>query len=127
MRKFFTLFCCLFSLLASTQGTLEFNQVKLITGNETVPTGKVWKVTSFIPTDVYRSDYSPAPRTYVLGINGTNRNIGHSGIGDANSRYSSVMTFIPLPLWLPEGTSINPSVSGSYLYGVNVIEFNVVP
>lgn len=36
--------CCGISL--SAQGTLQFNQVKLVTTQETVPAGKVWKVES---------------------------------------------------------------------------------
>ncbi|NBN99205.1 MAG: hypothetical protein EBV19_08240, partial [Flavobacteriia bacterium] len=30
------------------QGNLQFNQVKLVTNQETVPVGKVWKVESVI-------------------------------------------------------------------------------
>lgn len=119
-----TLLC---SAYGFAQGSLQFSQAKLVTALETVPTGKVWKVLSFLPTQVYRSDYSPAPRIYTVTINGVNRDIGFSGIGDANSKYSDGMSFVDLPLWLPESTTLNPVVSGGYIWAANVIEFNIIP
>jgi len=112
------------------QGNLQFNQVKLITGLETVPDGKVWKVEAFLPTEVWRVVSSTVnPRIYICGINGTDRQVGHSG--GTNNSTSSVggmpVSFIELPLWLPEGSTLNPTVSNSFLWGVSVIEFNVIP
>lgn len=127
MKHIFLTAFLLLAAWAGAQGTLQFSQARIVTGLETVPSGKVWKVQSFLPTEVYRSDFSPAPRIYQAAINGTNRNVGTSGIGDANSKYSDGMSFIPLPLWLPAGTTFNPAVSGGYLWGANVLEFTIVP
>jgi hypothetical protein len=54
MRNLFSIF--LFSFLLSipvySQGTLQFNQALIITNqNQTVPAGKVWKITSVYGTD----------------------------------------------------------------------------
>ena len=116
-----------FAIGLNAQGNLQFNQAKLVTGLETVPAGKVWKVESFLPTSVYRADFSPNPRIYLCAFDGITREVGHSGIGDLNARYSSVVTFIDTPLWLSAGTTINPTVSSSFLWGVNVLEFNILP
>jgi len=39
-------FISLFGLMSYAQGNLQFNQIKVVTDEETVPTGKVWKVVS---------------------------------------------------------------------------------
>ncbi len=47
MKFYFLVAFALLALSAGAQGTLQFNQVKLVSSTlETVPTGKVWKVTA---------------------------------------------------------------------------------
>ena len=37
-----------FASMSFSQGNLQFNQVKLVSAEETVPAGKVWKVENVI-------------------------------------------------------------------------------
>lgn len=87
---------------------LTFSQVLIvdITNEVIVPDGKVWKVVSVLHTSSY-SNYAR-----VININGGSVQL----INALNSE-----TPYALPLWLPSGTSIS---IGSYLYRLNIIEFN---
>jgi len=126
MRTILSIAFLFVALAGWTQNNLQFSQAKIVSGTETVPNGKVWKLNSFLPTQVYHSAFGANPRIYSVNINGIDRQVGHSGIGDSNSQFSSSMSFIELPLWLPAGTTINPVVSAGYIWGINIIEFNLV-
>jgi hypothetical protein len=56
MKKYFTLFSLLcFCVIASAQGTLQFNKVIIFTSTTTPtspPSGKVWKVTSVMGSEL---------------------------------------------------------------------------
>lgn len=122
------------ALYTNAQGTLQFNQVKLVS-SETVPSGKVWKVVSVIST----SDLSIAggvdasSKSTQIAIDGitcyvvqNSSWIGSSSGSNANPRpygYSSVAP-TALPLWLPAGTTL---AAGTNVSKVSVIEFNVIP
>jgi hypothetical protein len=121
-----TLFALWLSASAlSAQGNLQFNQAKYITSIESVPSGKVWKLVSFTPTEAFRD--ASAPRTYQMGINGTSRVIGHSAWQYNNYATSGPMSTINLPLWFSAGTSLDPAVASSFVTGLNIIEFNLIP
>jgi len=72
-------FISLFGLMSFAQGSLQFNQVKLVSSEETVPAGKVWKVES-VMSSAPRKSFSP----YFIIVNSTNiyfSNYSYSGKG----------------------------------------------
>jgi len=120
---------------SNAQNTLQFNRV-LKVGNisATVPAGTVWKVESALST-------APAPvRSYGIDmdhsvssiiVDGTTvfLNRQSAGAWSDNSGYvrgfgASFSQLTPLPIWLPEGTTIAASTNVSAL---SVIEFIVTP
>ncbi|MCC6600362.1 MAG: hypothetical protein IT223_06770 [Crocinitomicaceae bacterium] len=124
---------------ASAQGTLQFNQVKLVSTVQTVPTGKVWKavgvagnrVTKFRAVTTTDADYSPAATE--IKINNTAVSVAQTigtgaGGGTGYGAYSAAFAYSAsptnFPLWLPAGTTLEVSTNISY---ISVIEFNIVP
>ena len=117
----------LFSVVSMVaQGNLQFNQVKLVSTVETVPVGKVWKVTGILPSSGFRytSSSSTPPYEYGLLVNGIQRIIGHGSY--VNGYYSSGFTAQSFggDLWLPGGTTL---AAGSNVGEISIIEFNIVP
>jgi hypothetical protein len=132
-----TLYFILFILLnqfAFAQGNLQFNQVKLVTAQETVPVGKVWKVESVIyniaeGSTTYQTgnygncntnDYNSA----AIIVAGTPTKVGQgtSPLGYSSGGY--VHSYTILPIWLPAGTTLS---GGICLNKISVIEFNITP
>lgn len=123
------------SLHGRAQGSLQFNQVKLVTSLETVPANKVWKVvsviydipasnsgdmTSYSSTSCGSSTY----RSKAIVVNGVNTKVG---MGMHTASYSSLAyahAYTELPLWLPAGATLS---GGPCTNQISVIEFNVVP
>ncbi len=116
---FFLALC--FSMMLSAQGSLQFNNVVLLEGNQstcttcwTVPAGKVWKVTSMSTN---------TSNLATLFVN--NRQLGFLSQITTQSDSRWVYQF---PFWLPSGASIGYSGLGS---NQNItffaLEFNVVP
>ncbi len=123
----------------NAQGTLQFNQVILLTTSANVPAGKVWKVESVLgvaTTTASNQDGSytatlPASHTIVVG--GSNVDVATALLGSASVSYGYVsnartMWFskeicTSLPIWLPEGTSL---ATGANVSSISVIEFNVI-
>ncbi len=124
--------CTSATLLA--QGTLQFNQVKLVTSQQTVPANKVWKVESVIyniPADQTSgstsSSQSCGPSTYYsksIDINGVPTKTGHGTHSAAYSNLLYIHAYTELPLWLPAGATLS---GGPCLNQVSVIEFNIIP
>jgi hypothetical protein len=121
-----------FSLMA---GNLEFNQVKLVTAQETVPAGKVWKVVSVVyniaetqtgysTSTSTTSCNSSAYRSLSITVDGTTTKVGQGTNTAAYSNLAYVHSYTMLPLWLPAGSTLD---GGPCLNKVSVIEFNVVP
>lgn len=122
------------SLNGRAQGSLQFNQVKLVTSLETVPANKVWKVVSVIydiPTtssgDLSSTSSSCSSNRYysrAVVINGVNTK---TGLGMHTASYSNLSYahgYTELPLWLPAGATLS---GGPCNNQISVIEFNVVP
>jgi hypothetical protein len=144
--KAMTLFLILaLSAGLTAQSTLEFNQVKLITTEQTVPDGYVWKVESVlgnattVATNVNSSSSTPdLPATHAIVINSNTVAIAaqlamstNYNTGGGNSASSLVRTITysketctTLPIWLPAGATL---ASGSNVSGISVIEFAVNP
>ena len=114
------------SLRLFAQGNLQFNQVKLVTVQETIPVGKVWKVTGILPSSGFRytSSSSTPPWEYGVLVNGNQRFFGHGSYG--NGAFGSGFTAQNLSgdLWLPGGTTL---AAGSNVGEISIIEFNIVP
>lgn len=118
------------------QGTLQFNQVKLVTTSQTVPTGKVWKVESVIASSdlgINNTGTTETKSTQItIGgntcyINQTSTWVGSSNSGsNANPRpYGMAASEITaLPIWLPAGTTL---AAGTNTQAISVIEFNIIP
>lgn len=124
----------LFSFAGASAQTLEFSQVKLVTGLETVPSGTVWKVESVIyniPVDEssYQTSQSASCginyfRSTAILVDGTPTKLGE---GTASASYSSLSythTYTQLPIWLPAGSTLS---GGPCNNKVSVIEFTIVP
>jgi hypothetical protein len=116
---FFASFGTLFS-----QGNLQFNQVKLVGAQETVPVGKVWKIESVLNNATLQINTSTTAEqnkaTQIL-INGNGILIATTW---GNSYATSSVVSTQLPIWLPEGTNLAASTN---VFRVSVIEFNVMP
>jgi hypothetical protein len=134
MKKFFgigilTLCSLLLTPCSKAQGNLQFNQVlKVLDADQTVPSGKVWKVESYHQTQVTISTSLPTSGCSDLGRNRPyfvdNVSYHHfQPIGNGNSSFASAATN-EFPLWLKAGQTLRTSCSGDFL---SVIEFNVVP
>jgi hypothetical protein len=121
------------STFAKTQGNLQFNQVKLVSSLETVPSGKVWKVESCAyqgGTPICIAPYSLSPCNNVNGSNpiyalqSININSNQIYINTLSNNASSLGSSIQFPIWLPAGTT---AAAGTNTRFLNVIEFNIVP
>jgi hypothetical protein len=116
------------------QGNLQFNQVKLVTNQETVPAGKVWKVESVIynipsGSNTYQvanyGDCSPSDiNKSAIVVDGTPTKVGQgtTPLGYSSGTYTH--TYTMLPLWLPAGATLS---GGLCLNKISVIEFNIIP
>lgn len=123
-----------FSCAFLAQGNLQFNQVKLVSNQESVPVGKVWKVESVIyniPSgsstyqtgnygDCSASDYNKS----AIVVDGYPTKVGQgtTPLGYSSGTYTHTYTI--LPLWLPAGATLS---GGTCLNKVSVIEFNIIP
>jgi len=128
MKKLFTLIAIIFSSSLYAQNNLQFSQVKLISSNDTVPAGKVWKVESFIYSSeivsmsITNSSYDAVDKIF---LNGSHVAVRKSSF---ESYYyyqaSSILWEQKVPMWLNAGTTIAPSIGVLY---INVMEFNITP
>jgi len=149
---------CIFSLVlffyvstVFSQGNLQFNQVKLVTTQETVPAGKVWKVESALSGEErYPTSGSTLPSNsrFIL-VNGNSvcvheehvatTGVGFNGccgggfwmnnVGMAVNSTTPVLVQVTaqptkLPLWLPSGSTLS---IGTKVSSISVVEFNIVP
>jgi hypothetical protein len=138
--KILILILALFSTLGSqlySQGNLQFNQVKLVSTVETVPTDKVWKVESA----AYNGGAPFANSSSNYGFPGvTLQNRGFESIMSysvngqliyfpvsyaiGSAQLTSVDGVAHFPLWLPAGSTLAAGTNMRYL---SVIEFNIIP
>ena len=123
MKKALLILSILFIALgAKAQGNLQFNQVKLVSTSEIVPSGKVWKVENAIfagGTPFTITLYTYGSMSYA--VNGLACYISSSGGPPTGNNYANASTF---PFWLPAGSSL---ASGSNMRYLSAIEFNIIP
>lgn len=136
---------------AHAQGNLQFSQVKLVTTQETVPAGKVWKVESALSGEErYPTSGSTLPSNsrFIL-VNGSSvcvheehvatTGVGFNGccgggfwmnnVGMAVNSTTPVLVQVTaqptkLPLWLPLGSTLS---IGTKVSSISVVEFNIIP
>ncbi len=131
MIKVFLLFVCFFIQFNSfSQGNLQFNQViRVNTTAQTVPSGKVWKVETYMQSNTYISEYIEYPncnfpdRQHPFLINSKpyyqiNGSPGHGSSG--------IMMAVGnlFPLWLKAGEIVQTTCPDNFL---SIIEYNIVP
>ena len=109
-----------------SQGNLQFNQVKLVSTIETVPAGKVWKVTNFLPTPNgnYQAISQPGLAEYLININGVAMNLGRRAFYNNNYNHQMAEVRHTGDIWLAAGTTLSVFQNIAHL---SVIEFNIVP
>lgn len=109
-----------------SQGNLQFNQVKLVSAIETVPAGKVWKVTNFLPTPNgnYQVLTQPGLAEYLININGVAMNLGRRAYYNNNYNHQLAEVRHTGDIWLAAGTTLAVYQNIAHL---SVIEFNIVP
>ena len=107
------------TFFATAQNSMEFSRVLLVETLDSVPQGKIWKVSNILPTlngsgstriqvngnDIVVS-YGASATTYAYN------NVGHS------YNYNGLQG----PYWLPEGTTLQAGTNVQY---ISVIEFNI--
>jgi hypothetical protein len=126
---FFLLLC---TGIINAQGTLQFNRVVLVTTQQTVPAGKVWKVESVVvPISANNPSYASSGsascgssffRNHTFRVNGVETKAGNGSMPIVNTGYEA--SYTPLPLWLPAGATLD---GGPCNIQVSVIEFNILP
>ncbi|MCF8329893.1 MAG: hypothetical protein K9I37_06110 [Crocinitomicaceae bacterium] len=134
MKKLYFILFILLNQVAFSQGNLQFNQVKLVTAQETVPVGKVWKVESVIyniaegsttyQTGNYGNCTSSDYNSAAIIVAGTPTKVGQGTTPLAYSSGAYVHSYTILPIWLPAGTTLS---GGICLNKISVIEFNITP
>jgi hypothetical protein len=109
-----------------SQGNLQFNQVKLVSAIETVPAGKVWKVTNFLPTPNgnYQAISQPGLAEYLININGVAMNLGRRAFFNTNYSHQMAEVRHSGDIWLAAGTTLSVVQNIAHL---SVIEFNIIP
>ena len=117
--SFLILSCSLFYGQGSSN--LGFSQVKLVgTTTETVPTGKVWKITNVLPSQTNSNS------SVLIKVNGNNIEIISNNRDQDANQYTdpsiSSMTILNGAIWLPANTDLQASDNCQY---ISVVEFNI--
>ena len=118
----FTLFC--FSQLFAQN--LEFSQVKLVSTQETVPIGKVWKITNILPASTASGSSSSSSSGAVeIIINSIDIRLkAKDYYNQTNANYTPTLsswTILSGAIWLPSGTTLSKGTNCEY---ISVIEFS---
>ncbi len=107
------------------QQSLSFSQNLLIDNIEdTVPANKVWKVVSILYSSPVANIQGGNQNDNIV-VDGTNLTVRSSR--STNGGYNGITWGAweqSLPIWLPAGTRLR---TGSNVYRISVLEFDVVP
>ena len=104
--------------------SLQFSRVVLVTNLQTVPAGKIWKVESAMLTGnlgINTGTTSYQAQSAIIRVDGQNINLMHTF---GNSYGVQFQELSRLPMWLPSGTTLEPSTN---IGKISIIEFTVVP
>lgn len=123
--------------IQSEAQSLSFNQVRLVTASETVPTGKVWKIESVGSNSAQNLSMPSACSTLFnstqIVVNGTTLHVSARYVYNASNCASSASggaaigstgDLTQLPFWLPAGATLAPGTGTGM---ISVLEFNVNP
>lgn len=134
MRTLIT--CIVVSILLNSamkaQGTLQFNQIKLVGAQEQVPSGKAWKICGILPSArlTVTNANGSSSINHIIVVDGTNvyyatGDAVGSTYGNGTTGYASVSSNISSSaLWLPANTTL---AAGTGVHRISVIEFNIIP
>ena len=126
MKKIFLVLTvmALTTFFATAQNSMEFSRVLLVETLDSVPQGKIWKVTNILPTldgsgsskiQVNGNDIVVAFAKGTYGI--YTQHSAATGYAN-NYHYNGLQG----PYWLPEGTTLQAGTNVQY---ISVIEFNI--
>jgi hypothetical protein len=126
MKKIFLVLTvmALTTFFATAQNSMEFSRVLLVESLDSVPQGKIWKVTNILPT----LDGTGSSKIQVNGndivVAFTNGTYGIFMQYSNTSAYANDYHYNGLqgPYWLPEGTTLQAGTNVQY---ISVIEFNI--
>lgn len=127
MKNLFVCTAFLFAFFWANSGSaqsLQFSRVVLVTNLQTVPAGKIWKVESAMVTatmGINTTTSAYQSHTAALRVDGQTINIRHT-FGNSSGVHSQNLS--RLPMWLPSGTTLEPSTN---IGKISIIEFTVVP
>jgi hypothetical protein len=131
-----TLFTLLFTTVVTSlcaQGTLQFSRAILVSSAQTVPAGKVWKITNYLPNGAPVDTGISMPGfgatnfwARIIKINGTNVFADHAFMAAFMTATYPATNNLQAggPIWLPEGTTLQ---AHSGVFAVSVLEFNILP
>ena len=100
---------------------LEYNKVLLVSNEQTVPIGKVWKITNVLPNLTGAGNLKILVNDIDIIVafsHSTNGNAYNSNPQTNNHNYYSSLNGA---YWLPEGTTLKAADNVQY---ISVIEFN---
>lgn len=107
------------------QGTLQFNQVLLVSAVDTVPQNKVWKVTSVLSNSQLHTSGTNIALSTAMLVNGSTVYLSGRSYSDWSADGNqSFGTYTQMPIWLPAQTTL---AAGANALSISVIEFNVLP
>lgn len=131
MSRILSFLFLIFTLSIWSQGNLQFNQVKLVSSQETVPAGKVWKIENILPSvRPTTTSWGNATVDFIININ--NQAVYYLSSESKGNLYGNGTTGIAAitagignsPLWIPAGTLLS---AGTNVFSISVIEFNIIP
>jgi len=109
-------------LFATAQNSMEFSRVLLVETLDSVPQGKIWKVSNILPT-------LEGSGSSIIQVNGNDIVVAfskssNSYINSGGNMWNDHNYYngIQGPYWLPEGTTLQASTNVQY---ISVIEFNI--
>jgi hypothetical protein len=108
------------TFFATAQNSMEFSRVLLVETLDSVPQGKIWKVTNILPT----LDGSGSSKIQVNGndIVVAFAKQGTQYVGNSTIPFDYSYNGLQGPYWLPEGTTLEAGTNVKY---ISVIEFNI--
>jgi hypothetical protein len=126
MKKIFLVLTvmALTTFFATAQNIMEFSRVLLVESLDTVPQGKIWKVSNIMQTQ-FSHGYNQENHLRDIIINGNIITVSYSVSSNNNvNYYNHTYDYNGLQgaYWLPEGTTLQAGTNVQY---ISVIEFNI--
>ena len=112
------------TFFASAQNSMEFSRVLLVESLDSVPQGKIWKVTNILQTNGSSGNRQISINGNDIVVAFTNGTYGIFGQYSNAAAYANDYHYNGLQgaYWLPEGTTLQAGTNVQY---ISVIEFNI--